>query len=400
MQRTILHADLDAFYASVEIRDDPSLAGKPVVVGGDARRGVVLAASYAVRKFGIRSAMSMFEAHQRCKDLVVVRPRMGRYAELSHEFFEILARWSPLVEALSLDEAFLDVTGEERLLGDGPTIARRIKDEVKNELSLIVSVGVAPSKFVAKIASDLGKPDGLVVVPTGTEREFLAPLPVGRLWGVGKVTEEELVRLGLRTIGDLARAGEAVLSVRLGAHAAQRLGALARGEDDRHVEPDRAPVSVGSEDTFERDHRERGPLEIALLAQADRGCARLRALGLRARIVTLKIKYSNHQSITRRATLDRPSSDSRAVSAVARKLLAEVPAIEVRGVRLTGISLSGLEDRDGARQLLLDESTRERGEHLGETLDAIAKKFGGRAVRRAVHLDEDASREDTIPRRK
>ncbi len=386
VERTILHCDLDAFYASVEQRDDPSLAGKPVIVGGHSRRGVVSAASYEARKFGVKSAMSMVEAMQLCPRGVVITPRMGHYAGVSGEFFSILGEYTPLVEGLSLDEAFLDVTASRALFGDGLAIARAIKARVRAELGLVVSVGIAPVKFAAKIASDLRKPDGLVIVPDGGVREFLAPLPIWRLWGVGKVTEQTLRGIGLATIGDVAAAGERVLAARVGADGAAHLCSLARGEDTRHVEPERAPVSLGSEDTFEKDVRDRGALIEELLAQGDRVCARLREHGLRARTVTIKIKYGDHELVTRRTTLPRATVDGRVVGRVAGELLALVPNVEQRGVRLTGVSLSGLAARDGARQLGFDEKEAARGERLGDTLDRIAARFGDGMVKRAVHV--------------
>ncbi len=388
MARAILHVDLDAFYASVEQRDDPALRGRPVIVGWPSKRGVVCAASYEARRFGIRSAMPMARALQLApRDAAFVAPRMGHYAAISGDFFAILGRYSPLVEGLSLDEAFLDVTGEERLLGDGPAIGRAIKQRVREELSLVVSVGVAPCKFVAKIASDLGKPDGLLVVDD--VRAFLHPLPVGRLWGVGAATEGELARLGLRTIGDVARVGAPTLAHRLGAGAAEHLVALANGIDERSVEPERMPVSIGHEETFNHDLRDRAALALHLLEQADEACARLRKSGLRARVVTVKVKYADHEMVTRRTTLARATTDGRVVGATARRLLAEVPAIETRGVRLTGVSLSGLMDKEGARQLDLDEKQAQRGERLGDALDAIAERFGRGAVRRAQRPDDD-----------
>jgi DNA polymerase-4 len=389
--RTILHVDLDAFYASVEQRDDPSLRGRPVVVGGPSRRGVVCAASYEARPFGVRSAMPMGQALRLCPDAVVIRPRMAHYGEVSSRFFGVLRRYSPLVEGLSLDEAFVDVTGEERLYGDGPTIARAIKGAVKDELGLVVSVGVAPSKFVAKIASELGKPDGLLTVGAEPEavRRFLHPLPVGRLWGVGQVTERELAMLSLRTIGDVARAGEQVLALRLGKESARHLAALASGVDDRAVEPDRAPVSVGHEDTFERDLTDRAALGRHLLDQADRACARLRDHGLRAKVVTIKIKYADFTRTSRRITLPRATTDGTVVAKAALALLAQVSDLERRGVRLTGVSLSGLEPRDAARQLALDEKQHTRGEALGDALDRISGKFGTAAIRRASLLDDE-----------
>ncbi len=379
--------DLDAFYASVEQRDEPRLRGRPVVVGGNVRRGVVCAASYEARRFGVKSAMPMAQALELCPQAVVIRPRMGHYAEVSEQFFAILGRFTPLVEGLSLDEAYLDVTGTERLHGDGRAVAEAVKRGVREELSLVASVGVAPVKLAAKIASDLGKPDGLVVVAPGDVAAFLAPLPLWRLWGVGEVLEKQLRGLGLATIGDVAAAGSA-LAARIGADAAERLRELARGRDDRAVEASRAAVSVGSEDTFDEDLRDREALAIHLLAQADRCCARVRALEKRARTVTIKIKYADHDLVTRRRTLPRPTSDGRVVGEVARELLAQVPAIERRGVRLTGVSLSGLGDAAAPRQLELGQAEAERGEALGAVQDRIAARFGPDALKRAVHLKE------------
>jgi len=380
----ILHVDLDAFYASVEQRDDPSLLGKPVIVGGHHRRGVVLAASYEVRPFGVRSAMPMVEALRLAPKAIVLPPRMEHYAEISQDFFSILHRFSPLVEGLSLDEAFLDVSGEERLFGDGPAIARKIKDAVRGELRLIASVGVAPIKFAAKIASDVGKPDGLVTVQD--VQKFLHPLPVWRLWGVGKKTEEILSRLGLKTIGDVARAGEAALKPSVGAHLARHLLLLSQGVDEREVIGDRAPVSIGHEDTFDRDHFDRPTLTTRLLDQADRVCARVRAHHWRARTITLKIKYSDHKRISRRVTLVRATSDGNLVGHTAAELLKEVPDIEERGVRLTGISLSAFEPADAPEQLELGEKAAHRGNALGAMLDKIHEKFGDDAIQRADHL--------------
>ncbi len=386
--RTILHVDLDAFYASVEQRDDPALRGKPVIVGGHPTRGVVLAASYEVRRYGVKSAMPMVQALKLAPRAIVVPPRMSHYGEVSSGFFAVLRSFSPLVEGLSLDEAFLDVSAERRLHGDGPTIARAIKARVREELQLIASVGVAPCKFAAKIASDLGKPDGLVEVPDDV-KNFLAPLPVSRLWGVGKVTEAELHAVGLRSIGDVARAEFALLEARLGRETALHLRALSEGLDDRAVEPERMPVSVGHEDTFDRDQRDRVWLGRQLLDQSDRACARLRELGLRARVLTIKVKYSNHQRTSRRCTFPRATTDGRVVGPAAQKLLEGVPDIERRGVRLTGVSLSGLERGDAPRQLTLDEPEAERGDQLNKALDKIATRFGRSAVRRAVHVEDD-----------
>jgi DNA polymerase-4 len=387
--KTILHVDLDAFYAAVEQRDDPTLRGKPVLVGGSARRGVVASCSYESRKFGIKSAMPMAEALRRCPHAIVVRHRMDRYVEASEKFFSILRDYSPEVEGLSLDEAFLDVTASERLLGDGPTIARAIKQRVREELSLVASVGVAPIKFAAKIASDIDKPDGLRVVEDVVA--FLHPLPMSRLWGVGEATQSVLASMGLSTIGDVARYPEAALVARLGAVTGQHLKELARGEDPRPVISEHEAVSIGHQETFDDDIDDKGELAVILLDQADRVAHRLRDANLRARAVVLIVKYDDFRQITRRTTLDSPTSDGGQLARTAIELLAKVQ-IEPRKacrVRLCGISATGLEPRDAPRQLGFDEAARQKGERLGDTLDKLSAKFGKAAIRRAVHIKNE-----------
>ncbi|WP_428263271.1 DNA polymerase IV [Haliangium sp.] len=391
--RTILHVDLDAFFASVEQRDDPELRGKPVLVGGSTARGVVAAASYEARVYGVRSAMPMAEALRRCPQAVVVRHHMSRYAEASRGFFGILDDFSPEVESLSLDEAFLDVTGTERLLGDAVTIARSIKARVRDEIGLVASVGVAPSKFVAKIASDIDKPDGLRVVRPDDVLGFIHPLPVSRLWGVGAVTREKLAALGLRTIGDVARYPEAVLRRRLGDGPGAHLAALSRGVDARPVQARGAPVSIGHEETFEVDVNRREDLAAVLMGQADRVGARLRHAGLRAHTVQLKIKYADFRLVTRRRTLNDATVDSTVIGRCAVSLLDELAVDGGHGkrhrVRLCGVSVTGLEPRDAPRQLTMDEPARRRGEHLGDVLDEIHARFGDGLVRRAMHVPPD-----------
>jgi DNA polymerase-4 len=385
---TILHVDLDAFYAAVEQRDDPALRGKPVLVGGSARRGVVASCSYEARSFGIHSAMPMAEALRRCPRAIVVRHRMDRYAAASRAFFAILGDYSPEVEGLSLDEAFLDVTASERLLGDGPTIARAIKRRVAAELSLVASVGIAPIKLAAKIASDIDKPDGLRIVPPDQLLAFLHPLPVTRLWGVGDTTRDVLATMGLSTIGDVARYPEGALVARLGATTGHHLAALARGEDPRSVIAERAPVTVGHQETFDDDIDDKGELAVRLLDQADRVAARLRASELRARAVVLIIKYDDFRQITRRTTLEAATSDGGVLARTAIELLGRV-AIEPRKggrVRLCGIAAAQLEPRDAPRQLGFDEAERARGERLGDTIDKLAARYGKGAIRRAIHL--------------
>lgn len=392
--RTILHVDLDAFYAAVEQRDDPKLRGKPVLVGGSVRRGVVASCSYEARTFGIQSAMPMAEAMRRCPHAIVVRHHMDRYVEASREFFAILGDYSPDVEGLSLDEAFLDVTGSERLLGDGRTIGETIKRRVRDQLSLVASVGVAPIKLAAKIASDIDKPDGLRVVTAEGLLPFLHALPVTRLWGVGAATREILASMGLTTIGEVARYPEAALVARLGAVTGHHLAALARGDDPRPVISEHEPVTVGHQETFDEDIADKGELGVILLDQADRVAARLRDDQLRARAVVLIIKYDDFRQITRRTTLDSATSDGGVLARTAIELLAKVPIEDRKGarVRLCGVSAQSLEPRDAPRQLGFDEAAREKGERLGDTLDKVAAKFGKTALKRAILVpkkDED-----------
>src|SRR3989304_5745827 len=303
--REIIHLDLDAFYASVEMLDNPEIAGKPVIVGGGGKRGVVTAASYEARKFGVHSAQPVATARRLCPDGVFLPVRMGRYKEMSDRVFEIFRRFSPIVEALSIDEAFLDVTGTDRLFGGALEVARKIKEAVASETGLTVSAGVAASKFVAKIASDMNKPDGLTVVPRGKEKEFLGPLPVGKLWGVGKVTETALHRMGVKTIGDLASVPAENLKKRFGKHGLH-LHRLPNGIDDREVEPEHEVKSIGHEDTYDEDIRDREAIGKELLSLAHRVSSRLRRKGFRGRTVTLKVKYHDFTQVTRAATLPSP----------------------------------------------------------------------------------------------
>ncbi len=385
--RTILHLDLDAFYASVEQLDLPALRGRPVIVGGPTRRGVVCAASYEARRFGVRSAMPTARARRLCPDGVFLPPRFARYAELSERVFEIYRRYTPLVEPLSLDEAFLDVTASRALHGEGRDIARAIKATVRAECGLAVSAGIAEVKLAAKIATDLGKPDGLVEVPEGGVAAFLAPLPVSRLWGVGRVTEEALRRIGVGTIGDLAGMPDAALFAVLGASQARALRALAHGDDPREVVPDEAAKSIGAEDTFGEDLTGRDALGRELLAQAVRVGRRLRAAGQRGRIVTLKVKYSDFAMVTRRTTLERPTDDDGVIHAAARAMLDRLDL--VRPVRLTGISVSGLAGEEDRGQLDLFARAGPPGEEerkrraLNAAVDALAERFGDGAIVRA-----------------
>jgi DNA polymerase IV len=368
--RKILHVDMDAFYASVEVRDDPRLRGRPVAVGGSARRGVVLAASYEARPFGVRSAMPMARALRMCPDLVVVPPHFERYVEASEQVFTIFHEFTPEVEGLSLDEAFLDVTRSIALFGSAEEQAAKIKARIREQVRLTASVGIAEVKFAAKVASDLRKPDGLVVVPEGGVAAFLAPLPVSRLWGVGPKTEKVVLALGLRTIGDVARADDAWLERELGS-LGPWLSALARGIDPRPVEPDREAKSIGAEETFEED-LEGEDLHPFLHGQALRVAARLRRAGVRARAIHLKVKSASFHITTRQRTLTEPTDDGATIYAVVRDLLTHVPP---GPVRLTGVHASNL----GA-QLPLPDGPSSRRTRLNASIDRIHEKFGEDAL--------------------
>jgi DNA polymerase-4 len=377
--RQILHVDMDAFFASVEQRDDPTLQGKPVVVGGASRRGVVAAASYEVRKFGVHSAMPMVEALRRCPHAVVVTPKHGRYSEVSEEVFAIFKRYTPLVEGLSLDEAFLDVTGSQSLFGDGATIAKRIKGEIASELRLTASAGVASCKFAAKIASDLDKPDGLVVVPEDVAG-FLAPLPIEKMWGVGPVAAKRLHEEGYRTIGDLAASHPDSLARVLGIWG-REICQLARGQDSRTVIPDHLAKSVGAEETFETDLRARHEFDRPLLHQAERVSHRLLREGLSGRTVVLKIKFSDFQLISRRMGFVEPVCDTRTLHQAAMTLLERID-LHGRSVRLTGVAVTDLCTQPPL--LLLPEPELGKRKKLEELMLKVQDRFGETGLQRAA----------------
>ncbi len=381
-ERVILHADLDAFFASVEQLDNPELRGRPVLVGGTGPRGVVCAASYEARPFGCRSAMATARARALCPHAVVVRPRFARYAELSGRFMAILGRMSPLVEALSMDEAFVDATGSVRLLGPGEEIARAIRRETRAELGLAVSVGVGPCKFVAKLASDLCKPDGLLAVPAAGLPEWLAPLDIGRMWGVGPRTLPRYHAAGIRTFGDLQRMDAAAVRAALGEHGVAARD-LALGRDDRPVEAEHEARGVGKERTFAADIAEPDAVlaELHLLAQA--ACARLRATGGRTRRFTLKIRFGHFETITRSATLDRETDSTETVWRAARDTFAAWAAREFQPVRLVGIRLERLAPGAHVPDLFAHPA-EERSRALDRVADAIEARFGPGAARRGV----------------
>jgi len=382
---TILHVDMDAFYASVEQRDAPELRGKPVIVGGSARRGVVLAASYEVRPFGVRSAMSMAEALRRAPHAIVVPPHRDRYEAASAEVFAVFRRYTPLVEPLSLDEAFLDVTASRSLFGDGETIARAIKTCIRTEVQLTASAGVAPCKFAAKVASDLQKPDGLVVVADGGVAAFLAPLPIERMWGIGPKTAPRMRALGFATIGDLARAEDKALVDVLGSWG-EHVARLARGLDDRDVDAAHAAQSVGAEETYDEDLRGAEAVARTLLDHASRVARRLMRAGASAYTVTIKVKYSDFTLRSRRVTLAEPVQDTDSIHRAAVGLLSRMPLAD-RRVRLTGVSVSGIVAGAPPRTLLPD-ARADKQRKVEAVTTRIAERFKNEgAVTRASLLD-------------
>ena len=381
--RSILHADLDAFYASVEVLDAPSLRGRPVIVGGDpGTRGVVSAASYEARRFGVHSAMPLLTAQRLCPHGAFLPGRPERYRELSDRIMTIFASFTPLVEPISLDEAFLDVTASAAAFGDGETIARRIKERVRDEIGLAVSVGVASNKLCAKVASDLRKPDALVVVPIGGEAAFLAPLPIRRLWGVGPAASDALRDFGVTTIGQLAVMPDATLRRRFGKHGAA-LAERARGIDPSPVVPGSAPKSIGHEHTFEHDVLADATLETTLLDLADSVASRLRRNRLAARSVQLKLRYEGFDTLTRQLMLPRPTREIRPLYEAAIRLLRGVRTAG-RGVRLIGLTAINLTD---AEQLTLFDQAADREAILEATVDAVRERFGTEAITRARLLD-------------
>ncbi len=390
--RVILHADMDAFYASIEQRDRPELRGRPVIVGGTSGRGVVMAASYEARRYGVHSAMPTAQARKLCPQGVFVRGEMAKYRRVGAEIRTVFETISPDVEPLSIDEAFIDVTASERLFGEPLAIGRLLKDRVRAATALTVSVGIGPAKMIAKIASDVSKPDGLYEVRPDQVRAFLDPLPVGRLWGVGPVTCAVLERRGLRTIGDLAALGDAALR-RVAGPAAEHLRQLARGEDPRAVEPDREAKSYGEENTFGTDVRDDDVVRPTIIAHAEAVARRLRHDGVRGRVVVLKMKLTERigpgkfRLLTRRTTLGEPTDDGKVLSDAA---LALWDAHRPRGaIRLVGITASGIVAAD-AGQLGLFGPGVDRRAALNTALDRLIARFGDDAVARGgVHVERD-----------
>jgi len=392
--RTILHVDMDAFYASVEERDRPELKGKPLIVGGTAGRGVVAAASYAVRRFGVRSAMPMREALKRCPHAICVAPRMARYKEVSAQVFAIFHEFTPLVEGLSLDEAFLDVTGSERLFGEPAVIGAEIRRRIRAVTELTASVGIAPNKSLAKIASDLNKPDGLFCIGPHNLHEVLERLAVERLFGVGAKTLPAVQACGLKTFGDVARAGDEQLWRAFGKHG-KAMQARAAGFDERPVVADREEKSISAEETFDEDIRDAAMLERRLTALADRAAARLRAAGLSAGRVSVKIRRADFTTYTRQCALEPPTQDTAAVCAGAQRLLRTWLAGHRNvALRLLGVGTGDLSD---VRQPDLFAERAPRDSRLDAAIDGIRERFGSRVLTRASLLPR--SKEGSGPRR-
>jgi nucleotidyltransferase/DNA polymerase involved in DNA repair len=400
-RRVILHVDMDAFYAAVEVREDPSLRGRPVVVGADPAggrgRGVVATASYEARAYGIYSAMPISEAYRRCPDAAYLRPRISLYAEVSADIFDLFRRYTDLVEPLSLDEAFLDVAASRTLFGGGPEIARSLKADIVAETGLEASVGVANSKFVAKVASDLDKPDGLVVVPEDREREFLAPLEVARLWGAGPRAQEKFRRLGVQTIGDVVALGRPRLVEAFGEAMGNRFHELSRGRDDRTVLPHHGRKSLSKETTFLHDVSDRHVVETTLLRLCEDAARGLRKRGLAGSTVTVKLRWEGFETVTRQTTLETPVDTTERLWPVARELLRVADRAE-RRVRLIGVGVSALasvEELDLARvQLgLFGPDAPATEDRLARAVDQLRERFGSHAVTRAALVNQLAARE-------
>jgi len=387
-QRSIIHLDMDAFYPAVEALDKPELKGKPVIVGGNRERGVVSSASYEARRFGVHSAQPIATAIRLCPDGIFMPVRMSRYKEVSRQVFEIFHCFTPLVEPLSIDEAFLDLTGAERLLGQTKEIARKIKETVFIKTGLTVSAGVAPSKFTAKIASDIDKPDGLIVVPPDRVREFLDPLPVKKMWGVGKITQQALARLNVKTFKDLRQIPLEILEKNFGKHGAA-MHLLSMGIDERDVEPEREVKSIGHEQTFMEDILNPDQARKEMLSLSNRVALRMRREEVRGSTVSLKVKYSDFTQITRAETLPEPTDDGMEIYSISCRLLKKT-AVGKRPVRLLGISLSRLSSPEGKKQLFLfdrDKGYRKRKD-LNSALDSICDKFGEKSIRPATLISK------------
>jgi len=380
--RQIIHVDMDAFYASVEQLDNPDLIGKAVIVGGDPKqRGVVSAASYEARKFGVHSAMPMSQAIRLCPNAIVLPVRMKRYVELSQQIHAIFQKFTPEIEPISLDEAFLDVTGSLHLFGSAEEIGSDIKHQINEQLGLVASVGVAPNKFLAKLASDLDKPDGFVVITEENKQQILNPLPVSMIWGVGKVTEKTLKSKGIKTIGQLIETPVEILGSIFGDHTSHMLR-LAQGIDNREVEPSREAKSISSEQTFATDIADKEVLLGVLLNQVEDVAQRLRTNDLEAKTITLKLRYDDFRTVTRSNTFNHPTNTTKTLWQKAKEVFLKWHKKSAGALRLLGFGASGLQKACTGQQQLFSEPEQEKQERLDETFDRIREKFGHDALRR------------------
>jgi DNA polymerase IV len=386
MRRTILHVDMDAFYAAVEQRDHPEFHGKPVIVGSDPKqgtgRGIVATCSYEARKFGVHSAQPISQAWKLCPQGIYVQPDMRKYGRVSGHVMDILLEFTDSIEQVSIDEAFLDVTGSEKLFGSGPEIAKQIKSRIREKLGLTASVGVAANKFIAKVASDLKKPDGLVIVEPGQEKEFLAPLPVGRLWGVGPKTEAALKKAGLERIGQIADLQHSDLTARLGKTGAH-LWQLAHGIDDRPVIQEEGFKSIGHEFTFDRDTADPEVLHATLLTLSEKVAQRLRSNRARARTIAIKFRKEDFSTFTRRTTLSSAVNTADCIFPVAQDLLQKLWRKGML-VRLIGVYGSSLEIETSGTQMSFLDTASQKNQKIASAMDSIVQRFGGQAITRAA----------------
>ena len=393
--RTILHVDMDAFYASVEERDHPKLRGQPIIMGGSADHpGVVSAANYPARKFGVHSAMPMKTARQLCPQAHFFPVRMSAYAEISHSIQKIFRKYTPLVEPLSLDEAFLDVSGSQLLFGNGREIATAIKQEISQSLQLIASVGVAPNKFLAKIASDAEKPDGLVVVEPDKIQEFLDPLPVSRVWGIGKVTTQRFDRLGIKTIAQLRVMEQKVLFELFGEQG-PHLWNLAQGLDDRAVVPERQAKSISHETTFSSDINDLEILKTVLIGLVEDVARRLRKNKLRGKTIQLKIRYDDFSTFTRSITVSQPTDLTRDIEQSALQLLDQKLPDRPLSIRLIGVGVTGFQSGALQQKSLFDEEELQKFSRLDQVRDQIASRFGSDSITRGNRISSEDSQEET-----
>ncbi|MEM9915695.1 MAG: DNA polymerase IV [Planctomycetota bacterium] len=383
MPRTIFHVDMDAFFAAIAVLDNPSLAGKAVLTGGTGNRGVVTTASYEARKFGCHSAMPMKQALRLCPHAICVKVPGERIRECSQAMFKVLDDFSPLVQPLSVDEAFLDMTGTDRLMGPPEQVARELKDQIfRGTGGLVASVGVAPNKFLAKLASDLEKPDGLTVIPPTADgiQAVLDPLPISKIWGIGPATQRKLEQRGIHKVADLRQLSEDQLKQSFGNHA-QRYFRLSRGLDDRPVVPDRVAKSIGHEQTFSENLTDPDAILAVMLDQSEQVGTRLRRHGLRARGVTVKIRFGDFQTITRSTTFDAPTDLTESLYEHAKALFHAWAETSFRSVRLVGVSAYPLTDADEQAELFPDPR-KQKQKQLNTALDQITAKFGKRSVHR------------------